>query len=284
MPEIPKQHRGSGLARGLGKAIERGALTLLLLVCAADLVSGQSIHGRILVEGDTVGVSDAELALIDSAGTSLLRVQSDSLGFFRIPTPGAGRYEILATRLGFASVRAAVELREREIVEVELRMAAEAILLDPILVVARRQIRPGTLDEFYDRMDRNRQRGVGWFFTRDEIERKEQIQIQILLQTAPGVFLQRYDGPPLMRHAAEYCSPIFYLDGVETSYREILLMDVEGIEIYRGRLETPSGYFPSDCGMIFLWRRPDWGNPFTWGRLAIVSGLFALLIGIASLL
>jgi len=263
--------------------VEKAAICLCLVAFAAKPVVGQSLHGRILVEGDTIGVDGAELALIDSTGTSLLRVQSDSLGMFRIPVPKAGNYEILATRLGFASVRAGVEVGEREIVEVEFRMAEEAIPLDPIVVVARREIRRGTLDEFYDRMDRNKQRGVGWFFTREDIERRENIRLPFFLFSAPGVFVQGAGESVQMRSKGEYCAPVIVIDGYETNYRELQMMDLEGIEIYRGRFEKVEGYFPSDCGMIFLWRRPDWGNPFSRGRVAMAGGLLALLIALGSL-
>jgi len=230
-----------------------------------------------------MGVEGAELSLIDSTGTSVLLVLSDSIGMFRIAAPKAGRYEVLAMRLGFASVRAEVEVGEREIVEVELRMAEEAIPLEPILVVARREIRRGTLDEFYDRMGRNRQRGVGWFFDREDIEQREDIRLPFLLNSAPGVFLSEAGESVQMRSQGEFCAPQVFVDGFETSYRELQLMDLEGIEIYRGRWEHVDGYFPSDCGMIFLWRKPDWGHPFSWGRVVIAGGLLALLIALGSL-
>jgi hypothetical protein len=263
--------------------VEKAGICLCLLAFAARPVVGQSIHGRILVEGDTIGVGGAELALIDSAETSLLRVQSDSLGMFRIPIPEAGRYELLATRLGFASVRAEVEVRDREIVEVELRMAEEAIPLDPIVVVARRGIRRGTLDEFYDRMDRNKQRGVGWFFTREDIERRENIRLPFFLFSAPGVSVQGSGESVQIVGYGRPCTPRFFIDGFEQPYRELQMMDLEGIEIYRGRFENVDGYFPDDCGTIFLWRKPDWGNPFSWGRVAVAGGLLALLIALGSL-
>ncbi len=249
----------------------------------AEAAAGQSIHGRVLVEGDTVGVEGVDLALMDSTGISLLRVQSDGLGRFRIPVPEAGGYEVLAVRLGFASVRAGVEVGEREIVEVELRMAEEAIPLDPIVVVGRRRIRRGTLDEFYDRMDRNRQRGVGWFFTREEIERREDMRLSFFLNTAPGVFVQGSGESVQMRRPGRFCTPVVFVDGFETPYRELQMMDLEGVEIYRGRFENVDGYFPSDCGMIFLWRRADWGNPFNWGRVVVAGGLLALLIALGAL-
>jgi len=265
------------------RVIEKAAINLCLLLCAVNPTVAQSIHGRILVEGDTVGVSGAELALIDSTGASLLRVESDSVGMFRIPVPEAGRYEILATRLGFASVQAGVEVGEREIVDVELWMAEEAIPLDPIVVIARREIRRGTLDEFYDRMDRNIQRGVGWFFTREEIEQREDIRLPIFLNTAPGIILAGSEGPIQIGGQGPPCVPRFFIDGLEHPYRELQMMDLEGIEIYRGRFEHVEGYDFSDCGMIFLWRRTDWGNPFSWGRVVVVGGLLALLVALGAL-
>jgi hypothetical protein len=275
-------HSASMRARGPSKNTQI-AIGLCLLLCAPQPVAGQSIHGRVLVEGGTGGVDGAELALIDSFGAPLLRVESDSLGMFRIAAPEAGRYTVLATRLGFASVRVEVELGEREIVEVELRMAEEAIPLDPIEVVARRRIRPGTLDEFYDRMDRNRQRGVGWFFTRDEIESRKDTPLPLFLNSAPGVMVQGSRGAVQIVGQGPPCTPTFYIDGFETSYRELQMMDLEGIEIYRGRFENVAGYFPSECGMIFLWRKADWGNPFTLGRLAFAGGVVAFFLALGAI-
>jgi len=58
------------------KGLEKTAISLCLLLCAVKPTVAQSIHGRILVEGDTVGMGGAELALIDPTGVSLLRVQT----------------------------------------------------------------------------------------------------------------------------------------------------------------------------------------------------------------
>jgi hypothetical protein len=246
--------------------------------------AGQSVHGRVAVSGDTVGVDGAELALVDSTGVIVHRTVSDTAGYFRLAAPAEGAFMIQARRLGFAPVSVDVVIGEREIVEVEVRMAEEAIPLEPLVVTARRRIRQGTLDEFYDRMDRNKERGVGWFFTRDEIEMREDLRLPILLNSVPGVFLSSRAESVQMRNRGEFCDPIVYVDGFQTSYRELQLMDMEGIEVYRGRWEIVDGYFPSDCGMIFLWRRPDWGNPFGWGRVFLAGGILALILALGSIL
>lgn len=246
--------------------------------------SAQSIHGWVVEDGDTVGIEGVDLVLLDSSGSAILRSQSDSVGEFRFAAPEEGAFRLAASRLGFASVEVDVDVGEKEMVEVEIRLATEAIPLEPLVVVGRREIRPGTLDEFYDRMGRNRERGVGWFFTREEIEAKEDMRLSLLLHSAPGVFRAGSGESVLMRERGEWCTPVVYVDGLETNYRELQLMDMEGVEVYKGWAENVPGYFPSDCGMIFLWRRPNWGNPFSWGKAIVTGGLLAVLAAIAALM
>lgn len=255
-------------------------LFFLFLSSSHSPLDGQTLVGRVLVSGDTIGVEGADLTLLDSEGQALLRVQSDSGGAFRMPVPGEGEYVVSVSRLGFSTLQAPIRIQEREMVEVELRMSEEAIPLEPLLVVARRRIREGTLDEFYDRMERMKQRGVGWFFTPEEIELRERMDLPTLLYQTPGVYLE--PGRAVrMRNRGQYCIPTYYLDGIETTLLSgTHLMDLEGIEVYRGRFEHVEGYWPSDCGMIFLWRKEDWGNPFTWRRAFFAGGLLGLLLSL----
>ena len=251
--------------------------------------SGQSIHGRVLVLGDTIGVSGADLTLTDSTGFLIARVQTNTIGEFRLPAPGAGPFQIRASRIGFSAVSARVMVREMEAVEVELRMAEEAIPLEPIIVVARREIRMGTLDEFYDRMARMKQRGAGQFLTKEQLENRISMSLPLLLQTLPGVWLDSSgQSIQLLNPSATrgtFCQPEYFLDGrpMLGGYREILVLDLEGVEVYRGYSESVHGYFPNRCGQIFLWRKPDWGNPFNKGRLFLALGMLSLGVAIAAL-
>lgn len=255
---------------------------LALLLFAPAVCSGQSIYGRVLVQDDTTAISGADLVLTDSAGLPVARVQTDESGSFRLPAPGPGRFRLSASRIGLSPISAEVLVREKEAVEVELRMAEEAIPLDPIVVVGRREIRAGTLDEFYDRMARMKQRGVGHFLTKEQIENRAFMSLSLLLQTIPGVW-----SSGLISSTSEgtFCTPEYYLDGrpMLGGYREIQLIDLEGVEVYRGYSEAVPGYFPDGCGTIFLWRKPDWGNPFAWDRLFLGAGLAAVALAIASL-
>lgn len=143
-------------------------LAFLLLLSPSSPLLAQSIHGRILVAGDTLGIDGVTVSVTDSAGVTLAQVQTDDFGWFRVALELPGTYRIHALRLGFTSTNAMILIGEREMVEVEMRMAEEPISLAPLLVVARRRIREGTLDEFYDRMARMEQKGRGYFITSDE--------------------------------------------------------------------------------------------------------------------
>ncbi len=267
-----------------------GFLLMGLFLLTPGTTSGQSIYGRVLLQGDTTGISGADLVLTDSAGLPVARVQSDDSGSFRLPAPGPGRFQLSASRIGLSPISAQVRVQEREAVEVELRMAEEAIPLDPIVVVGRREIRAGTLDEFYDRMARNKQAGKGRFLTKEQIENRISMSLPLLLQTIPGVWLGSTNGPVRLLNPStfggSFCVPEYVLDGIPMlgGYREIQVMDLEGVEVYRGYSEAVHGYFPDGCGTIFLWRKADWGNPFAWNRLFLGAGLVALAMALTTLL
>lgn len=262
-------------------ALLPGALLFLALLPVS--VQAQSVFGRVIVEGDTLGVSGAELTLSDSTGIPVAKVQSNETGHFRLPAPGGGRFVIRVSRIGFSAIEAEAILREEETLEVELRMAVEAIPLEPILVVARREIKHGTLDQFYDRMARNKQRGKGQFLTREQIEARRGSDLGLIMQTIPGVWAQGRDHYPMLANPSAgggiFCRPDFFLDGMPmlSGFRNFDYLDMEGIEVYRGYSESVDGEFPNRCGQVFLWRRSDWGNPFTWKRGFVALGLGAIL-------
>ena len=264
-------------------------LPVLLFALLPTPSYSQSVYGRVIIEGDTLGVSGAELTLSDSTGAEVARVQSTDGGEFRLPAPGAGKFFIRASRIGLSTIDVEVVLRDDEAMEVELQMAEEAIPLEPLLVVGRRQIKEGTLDQFYDRMARMKQEGKGQFLNREEIEARRGLSLTMTLQTVPGVWAPG-SGQPIQLVSAPgmgggFCTPNFYLDGLRMpgGFRELDSTDLEGIEVYRGFTERVDGIEPNDCGNVFLWRRADWGNPFDWGRALLAVGAGAIIWALSSL-
>lgn len=261
---------------------------LLLVLCTpGSPLAAQAILGRIFLAGDTVGVAGATVLVRDNNGRDLLQVQTNEAGRFQVPLDFPGRFYLTASRIGLKTVDAQVTLGEREMVELELRMAEEAIPLDPLVITARRVIRTGTLDEFYDRMERNRQRGVGHFITREDVENSPTANTTLLLGGVPGLFLEPVDQSGWevrMRYMGESCSPLYYLDGLLTPADRLPPMeDIEGVEIYQGRFEIVEGYWPHECGMIFMWRKEGWGSPFSWKKFFIAMGFVALGLGLSQI-
>jgi hypothetical protein len=292
------------------KALAPLALAALLLHGSSAPAPAQLIRGQVLLEGREEGVEGVDVALVDATGRARAATVSDSAGTFNLTVPEPGPWVIMASRLGLATVRAEIDVDEKELVEVELVTAEAAIPLEPLVVVARRRIARGSLDEYYDRMERMRARGEGFFFTRTDLERRDRTPLPILLQTAPGVIASPSGGAGYrlrMTGVRGMCTPDVYLDGLpmqggegpasaaveegasslypvrtasegaaQPRYATIPILDLEGVEIYRGRSAPPEGYWPSDCGIILLWRKRDWGEPFSWGTLLLVGGLGAL--------
>ncbi|MFC1790884.1 carboxypeptidase regulatory-like domain-containing protein [Gemmatimonadota bacterium] len=247
----------------------------------------QLIQGQVIVSGDTLPVEGAELTLIGPGEQPLLKVQSDENGQFRMPVPRPGSYRVVAERIGFVTVSVPVAVEdEEEVVVVEIRMSETAIPLEPLVVVARRRIRPGSLDEFYERMERNTQRGLGHFVTAEDVEAAPPFNTSALFRAVPRMEV-RPSGPSdndvFMRVGGELCRPDIYLDGLPVMLPEeflfdnlVSVVDLEGVEIYRGQLERVEGYSPSTCGLILLWRKEDRGGGFSWRRLFFGVGLAAL--------
>lgn len=271
----------------------RIGLTLALLAASlllpratgAQPQPGQVIRGRVMVAGDTLPLANAEVSLSDSLGSLLSQTVSDSKGRFSLHVPRPGSFRIRAWAMGYTTSRARIRVREKEVVEVEFRLALEPITLEPLLISARRQIRPGTPDEFYDRMARMQEEGKGQFLTVEEIENFGGLEIAILLQTLPGVYasaIGRGGGYSVeVRSRGELCTPQFFLDGIPMGIsRNIFAMDLEGVEVYREPFEEVDSYWTTECGSIFLWRKEDWGIPFTMigFGLALAAATVWLLI------
>ena len=166
-------------------------------------------------------------------------------------------------------------------------MAAEAVELDPLLVVTEARSRNLDAAGFYDR----RARGVGRFVSRDDITSSNALRASDLFRTMPGVRMSssgRFgeDGVVLLRGG---CVADVFLDGVRTNSpfpMDALVgpMDLDGVEIYHGS-EVPPRFGPSQCGAVVIWTHlpnPGTGRAFSWKKFLAalgVMGLSVLLLG-----
>lgn len=239
-----------------------------VLGAAAFPAAAQTVHGRLL---------DAETGAAIMAGTvQLLRADTliddlvtDSTGEFTLRGDMGAEYRIRAERLGYGeAVSSPIALATGATIEVEFRMSADAVALDPLTVVG--EARSARLDRagFYDRMRTT----AGAFITRAEFDPAVR-QLSDVFRRVTGVRVVRVGmttNDVLMRGGAtRNCVPRLLLDGMVVRHggrmqpgdpvldELIKPGDIEGVEIYRSAIELPSdiGGGTSPCGAILIWTR-----------------------------
>jgi len=229
---------------------------------------------------------------------------TDVGGHFVLQVPGPGTFRLRAIRIGYREVTTPpFDLAPEEVLEVEVLLGSEAIPLAPLVVVsprpARMDLRLHTRGFYERRREWGREgSGFGHFLDREEVERRNALQVADLLRDFPGVRVEsrggRRPGEITLRAVTSIsdfglrCSPVIFLDGspVATGAPErpearnpgvhidelVSMADVIGVELYPG-LSQPARFMRGNCGVIVLWTGGSTGTPEPWSD---GSGTFAV--------
>ena len=187
-----------------------------------------------------------------------------------------------------------VEVGPSEQVNVRIRMAVEAVALEPLIVTGRISRASADVAAFYDRMDRGRRFGIGTFVSRQDLEERMALRPTDLFRGRASVRTVRGRGGrgDALRMAGG-CAPAVFIDGSHLNRFNpddslddyVAVHSIEGIEIYRGAGATVGRFHdPRGCGLILVWTRRGLaegeGKAFSWKRLgaglAIIGALFLL--------
>ncbi len=272
-------------------------LALAFSVLALPTVTAvQQVQGRVLDrEGEPV--AGATVVLEDSTGAVLRSVVADDGGRFWLWHAEPGEYRLSAERIGYAPVMGQpVQLDPGQVVRVELRMEPQAVPLEPLRVLTRREVTRYTPDEFYDRMGRLEDRGS--FVTRDEIDDSGARLPSSVVASVAGTWVEpsgrsRFTNTIRLMSYGRPCTPKIFMNGYPlpdgTQLDDVVMVDrIEGIEIYRGQF-VPAGYHhdpdTAGCGVVLVWTRsePDPRFAFSWERTILFGVLGGLLFGVTSL-
>jgi hypothetical protein len=198
--------------------------------------------------------------------------------FQRVPP---GTYRLTVNLLGYSTLWETLRVEEAQEMRVVLTLSVSPVELDPIEVVAERRLR-GPLVDF----ERRRRRGMGTYFTREDIESRAPYAITDLLRTVPGVRVipAGQFGEQAVRLRGS-CRPTVYVDGIRTSIdRDIDHIlppeTVEAIEVYKGA-ELPARFLNNPCGAIIFWTRvprSTGGHGLTWTRVGVAAGFVLMAI------
>jgi hypothetical protein len=237
-------------------------LVVMVLVAVAGAVrpaAAQSVIGRVVSEVDRAPLAGVQVQLLDDEGAVHREVVTDSAGDFRVRAAVPGVYRLRASVLGHATVTSEpLRFELGGVTQVEIVMGTEAVVLEPVRVVAESSARMGPLREFYDRAERGVRAGVGRIFTRLDLETGGYTEMRHVLLMAP---------------VRSGCPMSYFIDGMPASANEldgINIDQVEGVEIYSGPASVPPEYQRRvSCGATLVWMRRDMpGRPFSWTRMA----------------
>jgi TonB family protein len=200
-------------------------------------------------------------AQVSTAGTARVAISGDD-GAFALPGVPLGDIQLLIRRLGFrpATVRVTVGLVPAPAMTVTLAVVPG--VLATVAVRARRE----PYDERLSGFNARRTRGVGYFITRQQIERTASAQLIDALRGIAGVRVVSLRGMGRSVHlGGANCPPLVVLDGFPATagafdLDAIELGSLEGVEIYPGDLGVPPELMgprgPDRCGVIALWSAP----------------------------
>jgi hypothetical protein len=249
----------------------RGTPIVLVLFLPPELTA--QVHpdsGRIvgrLLDGLTLTpVVAAEVRLTTTLIDTPARNITDEEGRFLFASvrPGSCRLEI--EHLGYGVQWTTVDVPRGGTIDVEVHMAPEPVLLEPLEVVVHARSRLLEREGFY----RRKELGFGYVFTRAELD-DWRGSLSQNLQMVPGVY--GYPGDSALvrmlfpgHYGLGMCAPTVFVNGWRDP-SAISFLDVyhpstlEGVEVYRAPWEVPGKYrvrmYPSRlaCGVILLWVR-----------------------------
>src|SRR5262249_29673164 len=121
------------------------------------------------------------------------------------------------------------------------------------------------IEEFYQR----RTRGLGTFFTRDDLMDRHAQNPSDMLRSTPGIRFVRVPSGNGIRFnttsSMRQCQPLIWVDGQAAAGMEIddiPVNDIEGIELYQSIATTPGQFYRGNttpCGTIVVWTRNPGG-------------------------
>jgi len=158
----------------------------------SDTASAQGIEGRLLDEPTGEPISGGIVTLLDAERQSIRRsAVTDDDGTFSLRISVPGRYHLRASRIGYEEIDSPpLDVRDGEVVELELRISTEAIPLAPLTVVSDRP--PLVMDDrlvrrgYYERKAMYQHLGAH-FLEYEEIQERDSWSLVGVLRSLPGV-------------------------------------------------------------------------------------------------
>lgn len=239
---------------------------ILLALHPAD-TAAQAVRGRILDADSDIPISFAQVSLVNEEGKPVRSGLADDAGRFLLMSPTSGLFHLYAEGFGFLTgYEGPIELTPDDTLDVEIRLLASPLSMDPLEIRAEPKPRSLELVGYFDR----KELGLGHFIDQDEIDQRSPRLLSDLFRTVPAFRLIPTGDPGgsvvlasrrMMTVASGLCLPGIYLDGIPQDPGRIDQVidpfDVEAVEIYAGGAQVPAQYSGADsgCGVVLVWSR-----------------------------
>lgn len=241
---------------------------LLLLFISPVPAVAQIVRGTVNDPAANAGVGAVTIRLLGSSDRVLLTTTSDPAGQFVMVLPKDQAVRIRAERVGYETVTSEeLVARAGEVLQIQVVMSRQAIEVEGVTVVARRQVEP-RLRAFELRAATYGKSGAGRIWTRDYFEEQRPALMSHFVRLIPS----RPDAAPLP-DAQEYATCFehgYYVDNVPTDAADLDVVvapdQVEGVELYRDTNIPPEiqPYFTRKdppfevpyCAVLLIWRKP----------------------------
>lgn len=261
----------SGTVRRIG-ALVWAACLLGVTDTEAQVVRGQVLDSQ---SGDPVVL--AYVGLLEPGRELVVAALANRDGTFSLRAPVPGSYFLYVDRTGYrGALDGLFELGEDGVVEVTVGLRPSPVPVEGVVVGVEQGRRRTAWTAGFDE---RRERGLGHFIVREDIERRaaEHLTdamrgIPQLVVTTPGPSFTRPTGvrhpEVFVRTGTDLCTPSLYVDGhlmvpggtrPGMAARPDDYVDraaVEAIEVYTSPAETPVEFeTATGCGVMLIWTR-----------------------------
>ena len=255
--------------------------SLILPLCAgfaflpvtATNAAAQTLAGWVLDQANGTPIALARVTLLDPDSLPIAYTLADIQGLFIVTAPEAGDYRVSAESAFYWNHNdGPVSLSLGDTLWVRITLRPHPVEMDELVVEAGRRYRRMALGGYYDREDK----GLGWHFDREEIERYAHFRISEVLRRVPRVTLRRtgftnyepvFGGwrSPFPGDPNSICYPRVFVDGMmfspggdmPTGIDRVFRPDkVEAIEVFESPW-VPAQFHGAraPCGVIAVWSR-----------------------------
>lgn len=260
---------------------ERSMRTVLLLVALGAVsfpISAQVVHGRFFDDATGQPVASVTVELVwssDDGDHSVASDVTDDQGQFVLRAAASGTYRLRSTRIGYELVTTRIfDLVEgEEPLEVEVRISAVAVPIEPLTIVSARAARVGNMRlenaGYFERREIYGPKGLGLgeFLEREEIRLHNPSRVSDVMRMVRGVRVEGAGGMDqtitLRGQGASpggRCIPPVYLDGAPAATGQdidqvLSPWSLAAVEVYPG-LSVPAEFWRdtgTNCGVIVLW-------------------------------